>query len=74
VFPILLVIIGLALSTVTVFKPGVARLMSPYIYYNEPATPLNLIYNKESYFLEEDVIKGFIEKNVVAGNSTAWNI
>ena len=74
VFPILLVIIGLALSTVTVFKPGVARLMSPYIYYNEPATPLNLIYNKESYFLEEDVIKGFIENHVVAGNSTAWNI
>jgi hypothetical protein len=32
VFPILLIIVGLALATITIFKDGVGREMSPYIY------------------------------------------
>jgi len=60
IFPILLVVIGLALSTVTVFKPGADRLMSPFIFHDDPPVPHNLFYNQASYFLEEDAIKNFM--------------
>ena len=45
VFPILLIIIGLALATITIFKDGVARDMSPYIYSTPEVPQLQLIYN-----------------------------
>jgi len=35
VFPILLIIVGLALATITIFKDGVAREMSPHIFTNK---------------------------------------
>jgi hypothetical protein len=44
IFPVLLIIIGLALSTISFIKPGPSRLMTPFLY---PA-PLQMYYNKNS--------------------------
>ena len=49
IFPIFLILAGLALSTIAFFKDGVARLENPFLY---PA-PLNLYWNKNSYSLNE---------------------
>ena len=32
IFPIILILVGLALSTISIFKDGVPREMTPYIY------------------------------------------
>jgi len=45
IFPIVLIIAGLALATIAIFKDGIPRLMSPYIY---DQVPMNLIYNANS--------------------------
>jgi hypothetical protein len=47
VFPILLIIAGLALSTVSVIKDGKERPMSPTQVY---PTPLTVLSNKDSVY------------------------
>jgi len=73
IFPIVLIIVGLALATVSIFKDGVPRLMSPYIFNQ---VPMKLIYNTNSESLNgpenELLIKSFIEDNIVGKNETAW--
>lgn len=45
IFPVLLIIAGLAAATVSIFKDGIPREMSPYIYNQ---VPMKLIYNSNS--------------------------
>ena len=50
IFPILLIIVGLALATISLFKDGVPRNMTPYIYSTPQIPQLQLIYNKDSFY------------------------
>ena len=83
-FPIVLVLVGLALSVITIFRSGVPRLMNPHIYYNKTdpnPQPIQLIHNDNSYFIDntipgnEKLIENFIKNNVMFGNETkGWNL
>lgn len=60
--------------------------MSPFIYYNHTATetePIRLIYNENSYFIDEskgfdkNATRNFLYNNVMWGNysdSDGWNL
>ena len=52
IFPVVLIIAGLALATIAIFKEGVPRTMSPYIYIKDKdgdvTGQLNLLYNSNS--------------------------
>ena len=60
IFPILLIIAGLALSTISVIKNGVSKPMSPAIY---PA-PVTIYNNMDSLYIDsekETFISDFID-------------
>lgn len=50
IFPIMLILVGLALATISIFKDGVPRDMSPYIY---PVESLQQFYNQNSAFVTD---------------------
>lgn len=49
IFPILLIIVGLALATISFFKQGAAREMTPFLY----PSPMKMYYNKNSTTLPD---------------------
>ena len=49
IFPVLLIIVGLALATISFIKDGPAREMTPFIY----PSPLQMYYNKNSALITE---------------------
>ena len=63
IFPILLVVIGLALATVAIFKEGQPRVMSPLAIY---PTPIPLMYNADAKHAQLDDITRFINGSVRA--------
>lgn len=66
----MLIMVGFALATVSFFKDGPSRLMTPFIY----PTPLNLIYNANSTFIPDAQladIEGFMTNDVQALNASA---
>mmetsp|Transcript_30475 Transcript_30475/g.46693 ORF Transcript_30475/g.46693 Transcript_30475/m.46693 type:complete len:328 (+) Transcript_30475:2074-3057(+) len=65
IFPIILIIAGLALSTIAVIKDGVNREMSPFIFPPNTGDQYGVLYNKNSKFMtkESDVSDFF---------STSW--
>lgn len=70
IFPIILILAGLALATISIFKNGVPREMSPYIY---PVESLQQLYNQNSAFIEDDsIIKTIMNDWVKATNESAW--
>lgn len=73
IFPILLIIVGLALSTISFFKDGVPREMSPFIF---PTDKLDLVYNTNSGLINKDLnnlaeIDPFYQKGWVGMNSSS---
>ena len=72
IFPIILILAGLALATIKIFKDGVPREMSPYIY---PEESLQQFYNLNSAFIEDDekdTIKNIMNDWVKATNDSVW--
>jgi len=69
IFPIILILAGLALATISIFKNGVPREMSPYIY---PVESLQQLYNQNSAFIEDDSIQTIMNNWVKATNESAW--
>jgi hypothetical protein len=71
-FPILLIIIGLALATIAIFKNGVSRDMSPSIYNQGVANSMPLLYNSQSAHLSGReggaIINKFVTDNVLTLN------
>ena len=61
IFPIILILAGLALSTVAIFKNGVSREMSATLY----PTPLKIIQNSQSAFSNQSYIEAFVKNNMV---------
>lgn len=51
-FPIFLIIVGLSLATIAIFKDGVKREMAPSLYEQGPGG-LHLMYNSKSASLSE---------------------
>lgn len=47
IFPVILIIVGLFLSTISFFKEGVAREMSPFIYTDK----VDILRNQNSAFI-----------------------
>jgi len=52
-FPILLIIVGLALATISLFKDGTPRIMNPSLYEQ---TEMNLMYNSGSKFIKDEKV------------------
>jgi len=76
VFPVLLIMAGLALSTVAVIKDGQARSMNPATIY--PA-PVSIINNKDSVYCnagtgKTEAIPNFIDNNLItpANGGYTW--
>jgi len=69
IFPILLVIIGLALATVAIFKEGAPRVMSPFIY----PTPIELMYNADAKHATLHDIKDFVEGSVIVADRSKFD-
>jgi len=70
IFPIMLIMVGFALATVSFFKDGPSRLMTPFIY----PTPINLYYNSNSSLIPEanfTDIQNFMTNDVKALNASA---
>jgi hypothetical protein len=61
IFPIVLILAGLALSTVAIFKNGTHREMTATLY----PTPLKIIQNSQSAFSNQSYIEAFIKNNMV---------
>ena len=59
-FPILLIIIGLALATISIFKDGDPRDMTPSLYEQDK---MYLMQNTNSLTLNEDTITKFMNEN-----------
>lgn len=70
IFPVLLILVGLALSTISFFKNGQVREMTPSLYTNE----LEMIYNSNSALIGGDGIKNFMENNFRAVNSSSISL
>lgn len=68
-----MILAGLALATISIFKDGVPREMSPYIY---PVESLQQFYNQNSFSITDDgtTIKTIMEDWVKATNESAWQI
>ena len=49
IFPVLLILVGLALSTISFIKDGPSRDMTPFIY----PSPLKMYYNKNSAIIKD---------------------
>lgn len=74
IFPIILILAGLALATISIFKDGVPREMSPYIY---PEESLQLFYNQDSAFIDDDgtnTIENIMNDWVKPTNDSVWKI
>ena len=74
IFPILLIIVGLALATISFFKTGAPREMTPFLY----PSPMQIYYNAESTSLtsasgSED-ITSFMNSQWRGINSTGVDI
>ena len=65
VFPILLVIIGLALATISIFKDGASRPMYPPAIY---PTPIELMYNADAKHATAEDTKKFMQDSVIAAD------
>jgi len=65
VFPIILIIVGLALSTIKTFKDGQARTMSPNIY----PQPNSGYSNENSLYLESSDISDFMSNYLYVNDS-----
>lgn len=50
-FPVFLIIVGLALSTISFFKEGAPRIMSPFIYTDS----IDLVRNQNSAYLNTEL-------------------
>jgi hypothetical protein len=72
IFPILLIIVGLALATISFFKQGAPRLMTPFLY----PSPMDIYYNKESATITEEsnIINEFMNTYWKGMNSSSVNI
>ena len=75
IFPIILIIAGLALSTVAVIKDGVQREMSPFIFPPDKGSDQYGIYfNGASNFISKpEDIQSFMEDSFMGLNSSAFN-
>ena len=67
IFPVVLIIAGLALSTVAFFKDGVGREMTPFIF----PTPLKFYYNDASQVISTEAdIQSFFEQGIKGQNAS----
>lgn len=67
IFPVILIIAGLALSTVAFFKDGQGREMTPFIF----PSPLKFYYNEESQMLNTDTeIVKFFDQAIKGQNAS----
>jgi hypothetical protein len=72
IFPIILILAGLALATISIFKDGVPREMSPYIY---PEESLQQFYNLNSALIDDDgTIEKIMNDWVKPTNDSVWKI
>lgn len=75
IFPILLIIVGLALSTISFFKEGPPREMSPFIYTDT----LDMVYNENSALINDKLqnlpeVDAFWKQTWQAMNSSHINL
>jgi len=69
IFPIILIFAGLALSTISIFKNGVAREMSPFLF---PKDSLLAFYNSKSALISDDTITKGIFDELYLPTSSDW--
>jgi hypothetical protein len=75
VFPVLLIVAGLALSTVAVIKDGQTRVMNPASIYPQP---LEIINNQDSIYCNPTTgktatIPTFIDENIIIPNGDGYS-
>lgn len=75
VFPVLLIVAGLALSTVAVIKDGQSREMNPVAIYPQP---LDILNNQDSVYCNPTTgkittIPTFIDENIIAPNGDGYS-
>lgn len=74
VFPVLLIMAGLVLSTISFFKNGESRVMTPFMY----ADNLELVFNENSKLLsatdKDNNIKDFMTNNFLPLNASAFEL
>jgi len=67
IFPVILIVVGLALATITFIKDGPSRVMTPFLY----PVPLQMVYNKNSALItDETIITDFMNDAFVAQDPT----
>lgn len=72
IFPIILILVGLALATISIFKDGTPRELSPYIF---PESSLQLLYNQNSALITDTKTTETIMNDwVKATNESVWQI
>lgn len=75
IFPVLLILVGLALATISFFKDGPPRDMTPFLYGDK----LNMIYNQESALMNTGLsnlpqLQAFMTDDWQALNSTSISL